>query len=93
MVSRWYRCRGLCEETVAFTIKVLSVPKTTLRKLLASDGYPKYVENHPLVFGTVTDITCCDVGDMAIGYVACGAITYCDVVDMAMEYVEITSGT
>jgi hypothetical protein len=33
-------------------------------------------------------ITCYDVGDMAIGYVACGAITYCDVGDMVMEYVE-----
>jgi hypothetical protein len=33
-------------------------------------------------------ITCCDVGDMSIGYVECGAITYCDVGDMAMEYVE-----
>jgi hypothetical protein len=33
-------------------------------------------------------ITCCDVGDMEIGYVACGVITYCDVGDMAMEYVE-----
>jgi hypothetical protein len=29
-------------------------------------------------------ITCRDVGDMAIGYVACGAITYCDVGDMAI---------
>jgi hypothetical protein len=29
---------------------------------------------------------CCDVGDMAIGYVACGAITYCDVGDMAIGY-------
>jgi hypothetical protein len=38
-------------------------------------------------------ITCCDVGDMAIGYVACGAIMYCDVGDMAMEYVEFKSGT
>jgi hypothetical protein len=38
-------------------------------------------------------ITCCAVGDMAIGYVACGAITYCDVGEMAMEYVETTSGT
>jgi hypothetical protein len=36
---------------------------------------------------------CCDVGDMAIGYLACGAITYCDVGDMAMEYVETKSGT
>jgi hypothetical protein len=32
---------------------VLSVPKSTPRKLLASDGYPNYIENHPLVFGTV----------------------------------------
>jgi hypothetical protein len=32
-------------------------------------------------------ITCCDVGDMAIGYVVCGAITYCDVGDMALGYV------
>jgi hypothetical protein len=31
-------------------------------------------------------ITCCDVGDMAIGYVACGAISYCDVGDMAIGY-------
>jgi hypothetical protein len=38
-------------------------------------------------------ITCFDVGDMAIEYVACGAITYCDVGDMEMEYVETTSGT
>jgi hypothetical protein len=36
---------------------------------------------------------CCDVGDMAIGYVASGASTYCDVGDMAMEYVETKSGT
>jgi hypothetical protein len=36
------------------TIKVLSVPKTTPHKLLASDGYLRYVENHPLVFGTIT---------------------------------------
>jgi hypothetical protein len=33
-------------------------------------------------------ITCFDVVDMAIGYVACGGITHCDVGDMAMEYVE-----
>jgi hypothetical protein len=39
---------------VAFTIKVFRVPKLTPRKLLASDGYLNYVENHPLVFGTVT---------------------------------------
>jgi hypothetical protein len=38
----------------ACTITVLSVLKTTPRKLLASDGYPKYVENRLLVFGTVT---------------------------------------
>jgi hypothetical protein len=38
-------------------------------------------------------IKCCDVGDMAIGNVACGAITYCDVGDMAKEYVETTSVT
>jgi hypothetical protein len=38
----------------ASTIKVLSVPKSTPRNLLASDGYLDYVENHPLVFGTVT---------------------------------------
>jgi hypothetical protein len=38
-------------------------------------------------------ITCCDVGDTAIGYVACGAIKYCDVGVMAMEYVETTNGT
>jgi hypothetical protein len=41
--------------------------------------------------GYVT-ITCCDVGDIAIEYVACGAITHCDVGDMAMEYAETTSG-
>jgi hypothetical protein len=35
---------------------VFRVPKTTPRKFLASDGYPNYVENHPLVFGTVTQI-------------------------------------
>jgi hypothetical protein len=35
----------------------------------------------------VVAITCCDVCDMAIGYVACGAITYCDVCDMAIGYV------
>jgi hypothetical protein len=33
---------------------VFRVPKSTPRKLLASDGYLNYVENHPLVFGTVT---------------------------------------
>jgi hypothetical protein len=32
-------------------------------------------------------VTCYDVGDMAIGYVACGAITYCDVNDTAVGYV------
>jgi hypothetical protein len=32
-------------------------------------------------------ITCCDVGNMAIGYVAFGAITYCDADDMAIGYV------
>jgi hypothetical protein len=35
-------------------------------------------------------ITCCDVGDMAIGFVACGGITQGDVGDMAMGYVETT---
>jgi hypothetical protein len=35
--------------------------------------------------GGVVAITCCDVGDMEIGYVACGAITYCDEIDMAIE--------
>jgi hypothetical protein len=36
--------------------------------------------------GAVT-ITCCDVGDTPIGYLACGAITYCVVEDMAIGYV------
>jgi hypothetical protein len=38
-------------------------------------------------------ITCCDVGDMTIGYVACRAITFFDVGDMAKEYVKTKSGT
>jgi hypothetical protein len=38
-------------------------------------------------------IACYEVGDMVIGYVACGAITYCHIGDMAVEYVETTSGT
>jgi hypothetical protein len=39
---------------VAFTIKGFRVPKNDPRNLLASNEYPKYVENHPLVFGTLT---------------------------------------
>jgi hypothetical protein len=49
----------LMSGVVAFKIRVLRVPKTTPRKFLASDGYPSYVENHPLVFGTVTAGSTC----------------------------------
>jgi DUF1365 family protein len=35
---------------VATVKNVLSVAKTHRRILLATDEYPKYIENHPLVF-------------------------------------------
>jgi hypothetical protein len=34
--------------------KSVKCTKNDPPKLLASDGYPRYVEDHPLVFGTVT---------------------------------------